>query len=161
MSRSLAKERAAERPGPEPVEVTDTVRVSVPVRPALAPRAVAVQTLFYQLAFSAPLLVLLSLALEDRVWLGGSGPVYAALFYQCIVVAFLSYVVWFELIHRHPVSLVAAFTFFTPVFGVLISGVVILGEPLTGAILVSLILVIAGMFLVNRPGKQVVRVDTP
>ena len=127
----------------------------------LAPRAVALQTLFYQLAFSAPLLMLLSLALEDRVWLGGSGPVFAALFYQCIVVAFLSYVVWFELIHRHPVSLVAAFTFFTPVFGVLISGVVLLGEPLTGAMLVSLALVTAGMFLVNRPGKEAVRADAP
>lgn len=116
----------------------------------LAPRAVALQTLFYQLAFSAPLLVVLSLVLEDRVWLGGSGPVYAALFYQCIVVAFLSYLVWFELIHRHPVSLLAAFTFFTPVFGALISGVLLLGEPLTGTMLASLGLVIAGMFLVNR-----------
>lgn len=116
----------------------------------LAPRAVALQTLFYQLAFSAPLLAALSLVLEDRVWLGGSGPVYAALFYQCIVVAFLSYLVWFELIHRHPVSLLAAFTFFTPVFGALISGVLLLGEPLTGTMLASLGLVIAGMFLVNR-----------
>ncbi|HSH70802.1 MAG TPA: DMT family transporter [Deferrisomatales bacterium] len=127
----------------------------------LVHRAVALQTLFYQLAFSAPILVLLSLVLEDRMWLGGSGPVFAALFYQCIVVAFLSYLVWFELIHRHPVSLLAAFTFFTPVFGALISGVAILGEPLTGTMMASLALVTAGMFLVNRPGREAARADVP
>jgi drug/metabolite transporter (DMT)-like permease len=119
----------------------------------LVHRAVALQTLFYQLAFSVPLLVGLSLVLEDRVWLGGTGAVYAALFYQCIVVAFLSYLVWFELIHRHPVSRVAAFTFFTPVFGALLSGVAILGEPLAAGMVLSLVLVSTGMVLVNRPGR--------
>ncbi len=76
-----------------------------------------------------------------------------ALVYQCIVVAFLSYLVWFELIHRYPVSLLAAFTFFTPVSGALISGVLILGEPLTHGIVLSLALVTLGMFLVNRPAR--------
>jgi len=120
----------------------------------LAGRAVPLQTLFYQLAFSAPLLFLFSLALEDRVWFGFSPAVGVALFYQCIVVAFLSYLLWFELIHRYPVSLLAAFTFFTPVFGALISGVLILGEPLTAGIVLSLSLVTAGMFLVNRPARR-------
>ncbi len=120
----------------------------------LAGRAVPLQTLFYQLAFSAPLLFLLSAMMEDRVLLGMSWSVGMALLYQCIIVAFLSYLVWFELIHRYPVSLIAAFTFFTPVFGAFISGALVLGEPLTSAVLTSLTLVTAGMFLVNRPARS-------
>lgn len=123
------------------------------VKRFLAGRAVPLQTLFYQLAFSAPLLFLLSAVMEDRVWLGMSWSVGAALFYQCIIVAFLTYLLWFELIHRYPVSLLAAFTFFTPVFGAFISGALILGEPLTSAVLTSLALVTLGMFLVNRPAR--------
>ena len=119
----------------------------------LAGRAVPLQTLFYQLAFSAPLLFGLSFLMEDRIWLGFSGAATLAILYQCIVIAFLSYLLWFELIHRYPVSLLAAFTFFTPVSGALISGVLILGEPLTQSIVLSLALVTVGMFLVNRPAR--------
>jgi len=119
----------------------------------LAGRAVPLQTLFYQLAFSAPILFLLSSLMESRIWFGFSDGVALAIFYQCIVVAFLSYLLWFELIHRYPVSLLAAFTFFTPVSGALISGVLILGEPLTRGIVLSLALVTLGMFLVNRPAR--------
>ena len=120
----------------------------------LSGRAVTLQILFYQLVFSAPLLLLLSLGLEDRAWYGFSWPVGVALAYQCFIVAFLSYLVWFELIHRYPVSLLAGFTFFTPVFGVFVSGALILKEPLTAGVFLALGLVSAGMILVNRPSTR-------
>jgi drug/metabolite transporter (DMT)-like permease len=110
-----------------------------------------VQTLFYQLLFSMPLLLFFSLTLEDHLWFDSSFAVGVALIYQCVVVAFVSYLVWFNLIHRYPVSLLTAFTFFTPVFGVLISGVVLLGEGIKPVLVLSLILVSFGMILVNRP----------
>jgi drug/metabolite transporter (DMT)-like permease len=116
----------------------------------LAGRALPVQTLFYQLAFSAPVLLLWSALLEDRAWRGLSAAVAVSLFYQCFIVAFLSYIAWFELIERYSVSLVAAFTFFTPVFGVLLSAALLPGEGLRPAVVASLALVCAGMFLVNR-----------
>ncbi len=72
-----------------------------------------------------------------------------SLFYQCIIVAFLSYLVWFVLITRHPVSLMHAFSFFTPLFGVLFSGVLILGETISPNLVMALILVSLGMVLVN------------
>jgi len=120
----------------------------------LAGRAVPLQTLFYQVAFSAPVLFLLSLVLETDRWRGLTWPVGVALAYQCFIVAFLSYLVWFELIHRYPVSLLAGFTFFTPVLGVLVSGALILKEPLTAGVFVALALVSAGMVLVNRPSGR-------
>ena len=110
-----------------------------------------VQTLFYQLMFSIPLLLFFSLTLEDHLWFDFSFAVGVALIYQCIVVAFVSYLVWFNLIHRYPVSLLSAFMFFTPVFGVLISGVVLLGEGIKPVLMLSLILVSLGMILVNGP----------
>ena len=76
-----------------------------------------------------------------------------SMFYQCIIVAFLSYLVWFELIHRYPVSLLHAFSFFTPVFGVLLSGVLILGEIINPSLFAALVLVSVGMVLVNFQPK--------
>jgi MFS family permease len=75
-----------------------------------------------------------------------------SLFYQCVIVAFLSYLAWFVLVSRHPVSLLHAFSFFTPVFGVIISGVLILGEAIGPNLIAALMMVSAGMVLVNyRP----------
>lgn len=123
---------------------------TVYIKRFLAQRAQPLQMLFYQVFFSAPLLFALSFITESPMVKGVSFMGLAALFYQCIIVAFLSYLVWFELIHRYPVSLLHAFSFFTPVFGVFLSGVLILGEPLHLNLLLSLILVSAGMVLVNR-----------
>jgi len=113
-------------------------------------QAVPLQTLFYQVFFSAPLLLLMSIILEDPIISGFSVVTGFSVFYQCIIVAFLSYLLWFELIHRYPVSLLHAFSFFTPVFGVFISGVLILGEGLSPGLIVALILVTIGMVLVNH-----------
>lgn len=119
----------------------------------LAERTVPLQTLFYQVFFSAPLLFVMSMLLEDIRICGVSGisSVLAfSLFYQCIIVAFLSYLVWFELIHRYPVSILHAFSFFTPVLGVFLSGVILLGEGIGPDLITALVLVSAGMVLVNR-----------
>jgi drug/metabolite transporter (DMT)-like permease len=119
----------------------------------LAHRTVPLQTLFYQVFFSAPLLLLMSLALEHPVVSGLSLAGVFSVLYQCIIVAFLSYLVWFGLIHRYPVSLLHGFSFFTPVFGVFLSGALIMGEVLTPSLLIALSLVSLGMVLVNRrPG---------
>jgi len=116
-------------------------------------QAVPLQTLFYQVFFSAPLLLLMSIILEDPIVSGFSVVTGFSVFYQCIIVAFLSYLLWFELIHRYPVSLLHAFSFFTPVFGVFISGVLILGEGLSPGLIVALILVTIGMVLVNHRSR--------
>jgi drug/metabolite transporter (DMT)-like permease len=123
------------------------------IKKYLAHRTVPLQTLFYQVFFSAPLLLLISILVEDPVVSGLSLTGGFSVFYQCIIVAFLSYLVWFELIHRYPVSLLHGFSFFTPVFGVFLSGALIMGEILTPSLLIALSLVSLGMVLVNhRPG---------
>jgi drug/metabolite transporter (DMT)-like permease len=108
------------------------------------------QTLFAQLVWSVPVLALAWVALEWGRPLSLSMPVLAALGYQSLVVAFFSYLLWFWMIHRYPVTRLAAFTFLVPCFGVLMSGLV-LGEPLPAMLWGGLGLVAAGIFLVNRP----------
>ncbi len=123
---------------------------TVYVKRFLAYRIDPLQTLFYQVLFSIPLLFGFSLLLETPIVGAVSLTGVMALAYQCIIVAFLSYLVWFELVHRYQVSLLHAFSFFTPVFGVFISGIMILGEPIQLNLLVALLLVSIGMVLVNR-----------
>jgi drug/metabolite transporter (DMT)-like permease len=123
---------------------------TVYVKKYLSYRTVPLQTLFYQALFSAPPLLLMSIITEDPILTGFSLATGLSVFYQCIIVVFLSYLVWFELIHRYPVSLLHAFSFFTPVFGVFLSGALILGEIISLGLLVALALVSLGMILVNR-----------
>lgn len=108
------------------------------------------QMLFYQLGFSAVPLSLMSLLFEPQ-WIQDLSPlVIGALAYQGIVVAFASYLVWFWMIQVYPVSNLSGFTFFTPIFGVLLGGL-LLHEPLTAKLLTGGGLVAGGMVLVNWP----------
>ncbi|OGP74351.1 MAG: hypothetical protein A2V86_00855 [Deltaproteobacteria bacterium RBG_16_49_23] len=114
----------------------------------MADKVEPIHTFLYQLVFSIPILFLVSLILEP-VWIVRiDGSILAALFYQSVLIAFISYLFWFKLIHQYAVSRLSAFTFFTPVFGVL-SGVLFLGEEFTVSLMVGLPMVSVGIFVVN------------
>ena len=110
------------------------------------------QMLFYQLGFSAVQLSLISLFLEERHISNLTPVVLTSIAYQGIIVAFASYLVWFWLIQVYPVSNISGFTFFTPIFGILLGGL-LLQEPLTVKLLVGGGLVTGGMVLVNWPER--------
>jgi drug/metabolite transporter (DMT)-like permease len=107
------------------------------------------QILFAQLIYSFPLLALGSVLFELPANLDVTTVVLAALFYQSVVVAFVSFLVWFWLIQRHPVSRLAAFTFMAPLFGVILGGLV-LDEPVTVWVWVGVACVAGGLYAVNR-----------
>ena len=108
------------------------------------------QMLFYQLGVSAVQLSVISWWFESQ-WMPDLSPlVVFAMAYQGFIVAFASYLVWFWLIQIYPVSTLSGFTFFTPIFGVLLGGI-LLREPLTSNLLGGAGLVIVGMILVNWP----------
>ena len=107
------------------------------------------QTLFAQLIYSFPLLAMGSVVFELPADLNLTPLVLASLFYQSVMVAFASFLVWFWLIHRYTVSRLAAFTFLAPLFGVILGGL-ILNEPITLLVWVGLACVGGGLYLVNR-----------
>ena len=110
------------------------------------------QTLFAQLFFSIPLLSAAWLIFEFDDPITLNTLVLGAIGYQCVIVAFLSYLLWFWMIHRFPISRLTAFTFLAPLFGVILSGL-LLKEPIPLLLWLGLILVGAGIYLVNRPSK--------
>ena len=108
--------------------------------------------LFYQLAVSAVLLPPLSFALGET-WanhLAAITPFTAwSLALQTVIGAFASYLTWMWMLSRYPATLLASFTFLTPVFALLF-GSLYLGEPVTLPLAAALILVGVGIVLVNR-----------
>jgi len=106
-------------------------------------------TLFYQTIFSIPILFILSALFCEEPIRTISGLIVLSIAYQGIIVAFISYLLWFFLVHSYPVSRLSAFTFLTPIFATL-AGVVMLKEPLTFRVILALILVSIGIYIVNR-----------
>jgi drug/metabolite transporter (DMT)-like permease len=107
------------------------------------------RTLFYQVAGSAVLLALLAVVTGEAGITRLDVPIAAAVLYQIVVVAFASYLAWFWMLTRYPASHLHAFTFWTPLFG-LVAGWLLLGEPVTGALVLAMGCVALGIYLVNR-----------
>jgi drug/metabolite transporter (DMT)-like permease len=105
----------------------------------------------YQVALSIPILGL-------AAWISGEtiarvpGPLTLTLMaYQAFWVVGLTFTLWFALVKVYSASKLSAFTFITPLFGV-VASYFILNETLTLTFGVAALLVIAGLYLVNRPG---------
>lgn len=111
-------------------------------------RVSAEKTLLYQLGVSAVVLPPVSLLLGETGVFAPTAMVWASVAFQIFVVASSSYLAWFWLIRHYPATRLSSFSFLTPVMGVL-AGVVLLGEPLTLAVVIALALVGAGIWMAN------------
>jgi drug/metabolite transporter (DMT)-like permease len=109
------------------------------------------KTLFYQLAVSAVLLFVCSKVLNEPGIRSITPLVVASLVYQGVIVAFASYLAWFWLLSRYLAGRLSVMSFLTPLFGVL-SGVLVLSEPLTARFAAAALLIGGGIVLVNRRG---------
>ncbi|HEY4774604.1 MAG TPA: DMT family transporter [Xanthobacteraceae bacterium] len=112
-------------------------------------RAPAEKTLAWQLLVSVPVLAAGAAAFGERMAAMPDAVPLAWLAYQTIWVVGVTYAVWFALIKRYSASRLSAFTFLTPLFGV-VAGAVVLDEPIAPAFGIAVALVIAGLVLVNR-----------
>jgi drug/metabolite transporter (DMT)-like permease len=117
-------------------------------------RAPAEKGLGYQVALSIPILGL-------AAWVSGEtltrvpGPLALSLMvYQAVWVVGLTFLIWFALVKTYSASKLSAFTFITPLFGV-VASYFIMHDSLTLAFGAAALLVIAGLYLVNRPGPGV------
>ena len=108
----------------------------------------APKTLFYQLAVSAPVLFAASWLMDETGVIQLTPLVVVAFLYQCIAVAFASYLAWFWLLRHYLAARLGVLTFLTPLFGVM-AGVLLLGEPMTLSFAAAAVLVGGGIFLVN------------
>ena len=108
------------------------------------------KTLFYQLAASAPLLFAAAM-LGGETWPVAPLSIWAwmSLAFQSVVVAFASYLAWFWLLRHYPATRVSAFSFLTPMFG-LMFGALMLGEAISTRLIVALVFIALGIWMVNR-----------
>jgi drug/metabolite transporter (DMT)-like permease len=107
------------------------------------------KALAYQVAVSIPIL-------GAAAWLFGEkldhfpGPIaLSVVTYQAIWVVGLTFTMWFALVQRYSASKLSAFSFITPLFGV-VASYLILHDELTLSFGAAALLVIAGLSLVNR-----------
>ncbi|MCC7168541.1 MAG: DMT family transporter [Rhodospirillales bacterium] len=110
------------------------------------------KNLLYQLAASALLLPALSIMMGEPGIIDLNPLVIGCLLYQGVVVAFASYLAWYWLIAHYPAASLASFTFLTPLFGMLAGGI-LLDERITALLSLAMLLVAAGIYLVNRPTR--------
>jgi drug/metabolite transporter (DMT)-like permease len=113
-------------------------------------RVSAEKTLLYQLVVSAPLLALAAVIFGERLTAAPSAIALGSLAYQTMWVASVTFVAWFALVIRYSASRLSVFTFLTPLFGVA-AGHLVLGDPLTPAFALAVVMVAVGLVLVNWP----------
>jgi drug/metabolite transporter (DMT)-like permease len=77
-----------------------------------------------------------------------------ALGYQAVWVVGCTFVIWFAMVKTYSASKLSAFTFITPLFGV-VAAYFIMHDTLTPVFGVAALLVVAGLYLVNKPDPKV------
>jgi len=113
-------------------------------------RAPAEKGLGYQVALSIPILALAAWISGERITHIPGALSLSLMAYQAIWVVGLTFLLWFALVKTYSASKLSAFTFITPLFGV-VASYFIMHDTLTLAFGAAALLVIAGLYLVNRP----------
>jgi drug/metabolite transporter (DMT)-like permease len=108
--------------------------------------------LLYQLFVSGLLLTLFAFVVGEPI----REPtilIYGIFAFQVIVIVSIGFLVWFWVLLTYPVSNMASFSLLTPIFGVFF-GWLIFSDPITLTLGIALLLVGAGIILINRPIRQ-------
>jgi drug/metabolite transporter (DMT)-like permease len=113
-------------------------------------RAPAEKGLGYQVAVSIPIFVLAAWYRGETITHMPSALSLSLLAYQAFWVVGLTFLLWFVLVKTYSASKLSSFTFITPLFGV-VASYFIMHDALTVAFGVAALLVIAGLYLVNKP----------
>jgi drug/metabolite transporter (DMT)-like permease len=112
------------------------------------------KALIYQVAISIPILALAAFVSgETMTRVPGPLAVFVTA-YQAFWVVGLTFLLWFGLVKAYSASKLSAFSFITPLFGV-VASYFILHDTLTPIFGAAALLVIAGLYLVNRPNPEV------
>jgi drug/metabolite transporter (DMT)-like permease len=112
------------------------------------------KALGYQVALSVPILALAAWFSGETLTRVPETLALSLVIYQAIWVVGLTFLIWFALVQAYSASKLSAFTFITPLFGV-VASYFILHDTLTPVFGAAALLVIAGLYLVNRPSPVV------
>lgn len=113
-------------------------------------QAPAEKALAYQIATSIPILAFGALVSGESLTHMPGAVAWASMAYQTFWVVGVTFLIWIFLVKSYSASKLSSFTFMTPLFGV-IGGYFIMHDTLTLAFAGAALLVMAGLYLVNRP----------
>lgn len=108
------------------------------------------KTLAYQLLVSAPILAAGAWAFDERILAAPRAAALGWLAYQTVWVVGVTFGIWFWLVKHYSASRLSAFTFLTPLCGIMAAHV-LLGDPLEWPFALAAALVVLGLVLVNQP----------
>src|ERR1700756_1073133 len=108
------------------------------------------KALGYQVAMPIPILGLAAWLFGERITHPPGALALFLMIFQAVWVVGTTFTLWFALVKSYSASKLSAFTFITPLFGV-IASYFIMHDTLSLAFGAAALLVIAGLFLVNRP----------
>jgi drug/metabolite transporter (DMT)-like permease len=110
------------------------------------------KALGYQVAISIPILGAAAYLFGETITHTPSPLSLGLMAFQAIWVVGTTFTLWFALVKAYSASKLSAFTFITPLFGV-VGSYFIMHDHLSLAFGAAAVLVIAGLFLVNRPSQ--------
>ena len=111
------------------------------------------KALGYQVATSIPILGLAAWLFGETIPHTPSPLSLGLMAFQAIWVVGTTFTLWFALVKTYSASKLSAFTFITPLFGV-VGSYFIMHDTLSPTFGAAAVLVIAGLFLVNRPSSS-------
>lgn len=110
------------------------------------------RALGYQVATSIPILGLAAWLFDESITHMPAPLSLGLMAFQAIWVVGTTFTLWFALVKAYSASKLSAFTFITPLFGV-VGSYFIMHDSLSLTFGAAAVLVIAGLFLVNRPSQ--------
>jgi drug/metabolite transporter (DMT)-like permease len=116
--------------------------------------APAEKGLGYQVALSIPILGFAAWITGERITHVPGTLALSLMVYQAFWVVGLTFLLWFALVKTYSASKLSAFTFITPLFGV-VASYFLMHDTLTPVFGAAALLVIAGLYLVNKPDPKI------
>ena len=108
----------------------------------------AVQIVLYPMLFGVPIFIACGFLWDEQMISALTPAVVKALFYQSFVSASFGFIAWNSLLKKYGVTAVHSFVFIMPVAGVFF-GILLLGEPVTKDLIISIIFIVSGIIVVN------------
>ncbi len=112
-----------------------------------------IQVTLYPVSMAAPMFLLSGFLWDGEMVRFIDTPIIKAMLYQTLVTAAFGFVAWNTMIRKFGATALHSFIFIMPISGVFL-GVTLLGEPITANLICAIVLVVAGLIVVNKVSRN-------
>lgn len=113
----------------------------------------AIQITWYPMLFACPILIFSGSILDPQMIITISPKIITAILYQSVIATAFGFIAWNGLLRRFGATALHSFVFLMPPAGVFFS-VILLKEPFSTNLAVSIIMILTGLIIVNATPRQ-------